>query len=265
MKPLITPRTWCLSLSSLCLLAAGTAHAEDWKYSLQLGAASQPRYSGSDERSVAPLLGASIDSPYGLFFDTAQGLGWQGEWGDLAFSTWVGPSASRKDRKTGYKGSDRLNGMGSIKSRAQVGANLSYTLGSVVIGATVEHAFKKNDDPDTGSAYNHLQLNIATTLYKGAYGSLDGSLNSRFGDGDYMQTWYGVSRHQAANSRFGAYHAKGGMLSQGGDLTWTLPINAHTSVATVLAVDYLSKEAGDSPIVDKRLQTSLAASVEYSF
>ncbi|MGE7955184.1 MipA/OmpV family protein [Pseudomonas sp. NPDC089530] len=264
MNPLSKPRTWYLSLSSLCLLAPG-AQAEDWHYSLQLGAASIPRYSGSDERTLAPVLGGAISSPYGAFLNTEQGLGWQGEWGNLAFSTWVGPSETRKDRKTGYKGSDRLNGMGSIKSRAQVGANLSYTLGAVVIGATVEHAFKKNDDPDTGSAYNRLELNIATTLYKGDYGSLDGSLNSRFGDGDYMQTWYGVSRHQAANSRFSAYHAKGGMLSQGGDLTWSLPLNANTSLSTVLAVDYLGKEAGDSPIVDKRLQTSLAATLEYSF
>jgi len=267
MKTLISPKALCLPLSSLCLLSlCAPLHAEDWHYSLRAGAASLPRYSGSDERTVAPLLGGEIISPYGVFLSTDKGLGWSSEWGNLGFSTWVGPSEVRKDRRTGYKGSNRLEGMGSIKARTQFGANLSYTLGSVELGATVQHALKKHDDDrDTRSAYTHLELSIGTNLYKGDFGSLDGSLNSQFGDGDYMQTWYGVSAAQASRSRFNAYHAKGGMFSRGGDLTWSLPLNDSTRLSTVLAVQYLSGDAANSPIVDKRLQTSLATQVEYSF
>ncbi|SDZ68498.1 MipA/OmpV family protein [Pseudomonas sp. NFIX28] len=270
MKTSNPPKTLGLSLAalpvaSLCLLAPGTTlYAADWQYQLQAGVASLPRYSGSDERSVAPLLGGEIASPYGVFLNTEQGLGWRNEWGDLAFGAWVGPSAARKDRKHGYKGSDHLDGMGSIKSRAQFGAHLGYTLGAVELGATLQHALKKNDDPDTGSAYNHLQLSIASTLYEGRYGRLDGSLNSQFGDGDYLRTWYGVSNAQAGRTRFDAYRPKGGFLSRGGDLTWTVPIDDQLQVATVLAVQYLGREAADSPIVERRLQTSLAIALEYS-
>lgn len=57
--------------------------------------ANAPRYSGSDERVTAPLLGGQIVSPYGLFLDTERGLGWQNEWGDLAFSTYIGLSETR--------------------------------------------------------------------------------------------------------------------------------------------------------------------------
>ncbi|MGC5699171.1 MipA/OmpV family protein [Pseudomonas sp. NFXW11] len=242
-----------------------TLHAEDWKFGLHAGAASVPRYSGSDERAVMPLLGGEIVSPYGVFLNTEQGLGWGNEWGDLSFSTWVGPSEERRDKNHMGQGSKRLKGMGQIKSRAQFGAHLGYDLGPFELGATLTHAVKKNDNRDTGKAYSQLTLSVGTNLYEGSYGSLDASLNSQFGNADYMQTWYGVSDTQAANSRFGAYRAKGGLVSSGGDLTWSLPLNEQTKLSTQLSMQYLGKEAGNSPIVDRRLQTVLGTQIEYSF
>ncbi|WP_347905818.1 MipA/OmpV family protein [Pseudomonas purpurea] len=267
MKTLISSKTFCLSLTSLCVLAStDSLHAEDWHYSVKGGAASVPRYSGSDERVVTPLLGGEIVSPYGVFLDTSRGLGWQSEWGNLALSTYVGPSQTRKDRQSTLGGSDDLKGMGSIKSRAQLGVSASYTLGAVVLGATAEHALKKSDDNhDTDSAYSRLELSVSTRLYEGDYGSLDGSLNSQFGNADYMRTWYGVSDAQAARSRFRAHDTHGGLVSRGANLTWAVPINDQTEFSTVLAVQHLSKEAADSPIVEQRLQTSLAGQVKYSF
>ncbi|WP_347929825.1 MipA/OmpV family protein [Pseudomonas helvetica] len=260
-------KTFCLSLTSICLLASTDyVQAEDWHYSAQAGVANAPRYSGSDERVTAPLLGGQIVSPYGLFLDTERGLGWQNEWGDLAFSTYIGLSETRKDRKSRFEGSNRLDGMGSIKSRPQLGASIHYTLGEVVVGATLEHALKKSDDDrDTGSAYNRLELSISTNLYEGEYGSLDGSLNSVFGDADYVRTWYGVSTAQASRSQFRAYATHGGMVSRGAALTWAVPINDQTEFSTVLAMQYLNGDAADSPIVERRTQTSLAGQVKYSF
>ena len=70
---------------------------------------------------------------------------------------------------------------------------------------------------------------------------------------------------QASRSQFRAYDAHGGLVSRGADLTWSLPINDQWNVSTVLAVQYLAKEAADSPIVERRMQTSLAGQVVYSF
>lgn len=263
LKRCTTVAVWAGTLG----LATGSAalHAEDWKYGVRGGVASVPRYSGSDERTVAPIFGGEIISPYGLFLNTDQGLGWGHEWGDLSFSTWVGPSEERRDKNHLGQGSKRLKGMGQIKSRAQFGAHLGYDLGPFELGATVTHAVKKNDNKDTGSAYSQLQLSIGTNLYEGRLGSLDASLNSLFGNADYMQTWYGVSGTQAANSRFSAYRAKGGLVSNGLDLEWTLPLNEQTKLSTLLSLQYLGKEAGDSPIVDRRMQTVLGTQLEYSF
>ena len=118
----------CLSLTSLCLLvSAERALAEDWQYSLKAGVGNAPRYSGSDERMTAPLLGGKIVSPWGIFLDTSKGLGWGYEGDALSFSTYVGVSGSRKDKNESmHAGSKRLKGMGEIKARGQVGVNASY-------------------------------------------------------------------------------------------------------------------------------------------
>lgn len=260
-------KTIYLSLTSLCLATgAQTSLAEDWQYSLKGGVANLPRYSGSNERVTTPLLGGEIVSPWGIFLSTDKGLGWGYEGENASFSAYVGPSAGRKDKKkSGHAGSDRLKGMGEIKSRAQLGLSASYTLGSVILGATLEHALEEDDKKDAGKAFTSLELSIGTNLYDGDYGTVDASLNSRFGDGNYVQTWYGVTTGQAAQSRFRAYDAKGGLVSRGMNLSWSLPISDHTQFSTLLDVQYLSNDAGKSPIVERRLQTSVMGVVEYTF
>jgi MipA family protein len=257
----------CLCITSACLLAgADTALADDWEYSLKAGVANAPRYSGSDQRMTAPLLGAAIVSPWGIFLDTDKGLGWGYEGNALSFSAYLGASGSRKDKNESlHAGSRRLKGMGEIKSRAQLGVSASYNLGGVIVGATLEHALKEDDHKDSGKAFTHLELSVGTNLYDGRYGSIDASLNSHFGDRNYLQTWYGVTTGQAAQSRFKAYKAGAGNISNGMNLTWSVPISEHTQFSTLLDVQYLANEAGKSPIVEQRLQTSVMGMVEYTF
>ncbi|AZP71964.1 MipA/OmpV family protein [Pseudomonas poae] len=260
-------RNLCLSLTSLCLLAsAERALAEDWQYSLKAGVGNAPRYSGSDERMTAPLLGGKIVSPWGIFLDSSKGLGWGYEGDALSFSTYVGVSGSRKDKNESmHAGSKRLKGMGEIKARGQVGVNASYNLGGVIVGATLEHALKDDDHKENGKAFTHVELSLGTNLYEGNYGSIDASLTSHFGDRNYLQTWYGVTTGQAAQSRFKEYKAGAGNISNGMNLVWSLPISEHTQFSTLLDVQYLADEAGKSPIVERRLQTSVMGMVEYTF
>ncbi|UOP10617.1 MipA/OmpV family protein [Pseudomonas palleroniana] len=257
----------CLSLTSVCLFAAAdSAIAEDWQYSLKLGVSNAPRYSGSDERRTGPELGGKIVSPWGIFLDTGKGLGWRYEGDAASFSAYVGASGSRKDKnETLHAGSKRLKGMGEIKSRPQLGVSASYKLGGVIVGATLEHALKEDDHKDTGKAFTHLELSLGTNLYKGRFGSVDATLSSHFGDRDYLQTWYGVTTGQAAQSRFKEYKAGAGNISNGMNLAWSLPISENTRFSTLLDVQYLADEAGKSPIVERRLQTSVMGMVEYTF
>lgn len=260
-------RTIYLAATSVCLITCTQlSAATDWQYSLQAGAANLPRYSGSNERMTAPLLGVNVVSPWGIFLDTNKGLGWGYEDDNLSFNAYVGASTARKDqKKSTSQGSDRLKGMGHIKSRPQLGVSASYSLGTAILGATLEHALEQDDKKDSGKAFTSLALSIGTNLYDGDYGTVDASLNSLFGDGNYMQTWYGVTEGQARHSRFRAYDAKGGMVSRGLNVNWTLPINEQTSFSTLLDVQYLSGDAGKSPIVERRMQTSVMGVLNYTF
>ncbi|MNH38701.1 MltA-interacting protein MipA [compost metagenome] len=55
------------------------------------------------------------------------------------------------------------------------------------------------------------------------------------------------------------------MVSTGLYLAWTMPISEHTTFSMLLDVQYLSKEAADSPIVERRLQSAILGSLEYTF
>ncbi|KAF1030807.1 MAG: hypothetical protein GAK37_01094 [Pseudomonas sp.] len=257
----------CLPLASLCLVAAtGITQAQDWQYSLKAGVANLPRYSGSDERMTAPVLGAAVVSPWGIFLDTSKGLGWGYEGGGASFSAYVGESDARKDQnKTLHAGSDRLKGLGEIKSRAQLAVAGSYNLGGVIVGATLKHALEQDDKKDTGKAFTQLELSVGTNIYEGSYGSLDAGLSSHFGDSNYLQTWYGVTANQAEHSRFKAYKAGAGNISNGLNLAWSLPLSEHLELSTLLDVQYLADKAAKSPIVEQRLQTSVVGMVEYTF
>ena len=92
--------------------------------------------------------------------------------------------------------------MGDIKSRAQVGFDAETDVGPVTLSAPVQHAFKKGDDRDTGSAYALFNPGASAKVYDGPAGKIGLSLNSTFGDGNYMRTWYGVSGRQSAKSGY---------------------------------------------------------------
>ncbi|KPD31920.1 MULTISPECIES: MipA/OmpV family protein [Pseudomonas aeruginosa group] len=259
-----------MKTASLCL--AGTlaglcsaATAEEWHYSLGLGASNAPRYSGSDERVSAPLVNLEVEGPYGFFLDLDKGLGWQHDWQDASLALYAGPSERRKDRRSRFHGSDRLNGLGSIDARPRLGLAGTYDIGPVTLGATFEHALRKDSERDTGSAFSSLELSLSGGLYEGRFGRLNGALDSRFGDGDYLRTWYGVSARQAARSRFKAYDAHGGLVSIGASLTWRYPLGQDTSLIGAFDIQRLAGDAGDSPIVERRTQSSLSALVEYRF
>lgn len=239
--------------------------AEEWKFYGTLGVGYAPRYSGSDESSALPIFGLGIRSPGGFFLDTAHGLGWETQALSSTFRFYVAPSASRKDHKKGFEGSNKLRGMGDIKSRAQIGMDAETQLGPVTLSATVAHAFKKGDDRDVGSAYTLFNLGASTTVYEGSAGSISLALSSNFGDGNYMRTWYGVSDRQSANSGYRRYNPKGGLESVGLGATWSLPLSKEWSWSVAAEARRLYGDAADSPIVKDRNQYSIGTMVTYTY
>lgn len=55
------------------------------------------------------------------------------------------------------------------------------------------------------------------------------------------------------------------MVSRGLNLDWSVPLGEHTTFSTLLDVQYLSGDAGKSPIVERRMQTSVMGVLNYTF
>lgn len=239
--------------------------ADEWKFYGTLGVGYAPRYSGSDESAALPIFGLGIRSPGGFFLDTAHGLGWETEARGSTFRFYVGPSASRKDHKKGSEGSNKLRGMGDIRSRAQVGMDAETQLGPVTLSATLVHAFKKGDGRDLGSAYTLFNLGADATVYEGPAGALSLALSGNFGDGNYMRTWYGVSERQSLRSGYRRYRPKGGLESVSLAATWALPLSKEWSWSVAAEARRLYGDAADSPIVKDRNQYSIGTMITYTY
>ena len=246
-------------------VATGEGAAEEWLFYGTLGAGYAPRYSGSDEYSAVPIIGLGVRSPGGFFLSTDHGLGWETQALDSTFRFYLAPSASRKDHKKGFEGSDKLRGRGDIKSRAQIGMDAETTLGPVTLSATIAHAFKKGDDRDVGSAYTMFNLGASTTVYEGSAGAISLALSSTFGDGNYMRTWYGVSGKQSAKSGYRKYSPTGGLESVALGATWTVPLGKSWAGTTAAEARRLYGDAADSPIVQDRAQYTIGTMVTYSY
>ena len=238
---------------------------DQWSFYGTVGGAYVPRYSGSDESVAVPVFGFGVRSPYGIFLNTDHGLGWETNTMGSTFRIYVGPSASRKDHKKGLEGSNALRGMGDIKSRAQVGFDAETDVGPVTLSASVQHAFKKGDDRDTGSAYTLFNLGASAKVYDGPAGKIGLSLNSTFGDGNYMRTWYGVSGRQSAKSGYRKYEAEGGLESIALGAVWSYPLSKSWTLTAAAEARRLFGDAKDSPIVKERNQYSVGTMVTYTY
>jgi outer membrane scaffolding protein for murein synthesis (MipA/OmpV family) len=85
--------------------------------------------------------------------------------------------------------------------------------------------------------------------------TLGGALTVTASDGDYMQSYFGVSAADAVASGLPTYRAKGGIRDIGGTLFASYAVDARWSVDLVAGYSALVGDAADSPIVRQRGQT----------
>lgn len=257
-------RRW-LSLVTVCSLWSSAAIADDWKYTIEGGAGVIPRYSGSDEYAAVPLIGLGVSTPSGFFLNTDKGLGWGMDSGAVAFATFLNASPTRRDHRTALQGSDRLRGMGSIKTRPLLGVDASFKAGSAQFTATLLHALKDDEKGEYERDYSALRLGVGTELGSVAGGLLRGMVLTDIGDDHYLRTWYGVSAAQAARTRYTAYRPDAGLVDVGASLSWAVPISNHVSTGVSFEALRLLGDAADSPLVRQRTQFSLGAVISYTY
>lgn len=233
---------------------------QGWRVMLGGGPYIRPTFEGSNRYSVlpAPIIHATYNDM--LSINTA---GLSVYWHDEQFRLGAGLAyqGGRRDRKSGSflsRGDDRLIGMGNIRAAMGLRAFGSYTVEHVKLSAGVTQF--------TGG-HHGLLVNMSASLPYQASGRLilKPHVNATWANGTYMQTFFGVTATQAANSRFGRFNAGAGFkdVSIGLnanyilDRNWFLGINAD--------VKRLTGDAARSPISLSDTQLMVMTMVGYQF
>lgn len=283
-----SPVYW-IGASALMLVAAGSAFAQDavkpsskstspWEVSVGAAIASSFDYEGGKKTVSGLVPNVNIrykTDGYGTFGIGGKGLGlsWTAIDTDAySLGVSVGANTGRKDDKDGTlfsSGSKRLKGMGEIKSSADVSIFGHYTVGVPIMVQFTKNTGNGKVDAKDGSFKGHggteisLSTEIPIPVTSAITLSISPSLN--WADSKYMQTYFGVTAAQSAKSGFKQYKADGGIKSVALSLGANYQFDKNWAANVGVTFSQLQGNAGKSPLVERKGQTSVLAGVSYTF
>lgn len=250
----------CFFLPALYASAAAAVDSTAVETTLGIAGQEAAKYSGSSDYSFNVL--PYIKLQYGNYYlDSERGLGFETELGNGFYvSQALGYTTGRKDRDSDWRqGSDRLKGMGSIKSAV----NSSTTLGwQVADWVAIEGNLTAPLTDSQGMQYAAaLKFSIIDT----ATDTLGIATTANFGDSRYNNLFYGVSAKQSQRSRFNAFHASSGLYSYEADISWLHYFDNHWSGYADFKYTRFAESIRKSPVVTSNNNTELTLGLLYTF
>jgi len=255
--------------------ASGNEPPGDWQVTVGAGALYGPAYSGSDESEVQPLPFLDVTWRDRVFLNVRNGFGVfvlnegggppgpGGQGGspgggalieEYALGLSVRPSEGRNEDDD-----DHLAGMGDIDLSAEIGAFGSLELGPVELGAEIYR--------DVAGGHEGLHGSIGATLGASPYRRLrvEAGPFMKFGDGQYLESFYGVSAEQSARSGLAAYDAGSGIYAAGVEAMAHLAISDSWGLLAIAEYQRLVGDVADSPVVEEKGGVEVGAFLTYRF
>lgn len=242
------------------------AHAQvasdTWRFSVGLGAISQPLYPGSGERETeaVPLLSAN----YGRYFiGGVPGAGIPAGIGAFLIQepNWklgigLGGNLGKPREESD---SPRLRGLGDIDRTV---------LGSV-FGSYDEKWFSVRAGVLTDIGGNDQGTRVSLDL-EGKYSvsdqlALSAGPGLTWADSKYTQTFFGISAAQSASSGLGSYTASSGVNTIRFGVGADYRLNANWGIGARVTAARLRGDAASSPITEKKAQNTFALFAAYRF
>lgn len=241
---------------SSAVLAAG------YDVTIGAGVGIAPRYLGSDQYRAIPIPYMNVRTPSGIYLDTTRGAGYRL---DLPRNFYIDSSINyafgRKDSNESFaSGSDALRGMGNVPNAVVATVTAGYKfmgVGSVSVAGDIPVSNRSIGD-SWRTALNVPLMIMPTDI-------LTTKVVAHMGSAKHNQMMWGVSQSQSMASGFRRYTPGAGINAVDFGLTWTHLFNRHWSVSTTGQVTRLVDDAGDSPIVVRRVSGNIAAIVAYKF
>jgi len=229
--------------------------------SVGVGAGVDQRYMGG--KDFRPVLLPLVSVSRGIFFaDSTKGAGVQylsasGFYIGEAFNYDPG----RDNENSALRpGADSLRRMGDVKGTFTSTLTLSRQIVPwLSINAQAELGL---DGHERGNQY---QFGLESLAFHTAKDSLTLDLDAKMGDGEYNQTYFGVTRAQSASSGFGRYSPGFGIYAYSLAATWNHTFTKHWTAGVVLAGTFYTSKVSESPLVERRFGITVLPSVSYAF
>ncbi|MBO1110706.1 MipA/OmpV family protein [Bordetella petrii] len=245
-------------VAALALLGAAAGQGAQAQNFIGAGAAFLPEYDGAKDYRFLPV--PLINYENGNFFISpraglpATGLKWDLAQ-DVTAGLFLGMSLGRDDDDA-----DRIKGLGDIDFHGVYGAYMEWHPGRFSLGAAYRQAMR--------SGYGGtLELRTSYRVLQSSRHIVTVGASTLWASHDDMQTWFGVTRSQAADSEAGLkpYSASAGFKSAALFANWRYSLNKDWAVITTVGVNTLLGDARDSPIVERETSAFGSLGLTYSF
>jgi MipA family protein len=226
----------------------------DWEVFIGGGAMYAPKFEGSNDLAFVPLPMVSVTfgdlitvDPMGLEVHALNHDGFK-----LDVKGGYDFMGGRKDSDSSH-----LRGLGDIKSGAVLGAKASYEIGPMEFYASIDKTFGGSDGL-VGVAGLNLSHNIDQFM-------LSAGASATFADENHMESYFGVTAAQSANSGLAEYDADAGIKRFDIEASVTYMVNQNWMVRGQAGLGFLAGDAKNSPIVQDEMQPSAMLMLGYRF
>lgn len=262
-----------LAMSAIALgLLAGPAHAQvlrtkpmdkTWDVTIGAGAVYAPDFPGSRTRRVFPFPFGEIYYKDRFLFDFSS-LSWLAVNTETSLlSVFLSYDFGRQDSDNAASfspGAARLRGLGTLEGTPELGLSASTTIWGLPVYGSLR---KAPDGQGHGGAVGHLGIDFPVEIEPKLTAAL--SLGVDWVDENYAQAYYGVTRAQAARTRFQEYDAKGGFKHVSANLSVVYNHDRHWRAVALAGLTHLVGDAADSPITERLNQPVVGFFVTYRF
>ena len=261
-------RAGLLAVTGSCVAAFASQNAlsqeetDAWRFTVGVGAMSEPEYPGSDESEIDPLPVLSAERGR-YFFGSVPGAGVPAGLGAYLIRNehWrvgVGLGTDFEDPRE-ESDSPRLRGLGDVEASAMGAAFASYTHKWLVVRFA---AVTDIGDKEQGTR--------ASVDLEGKYSPFDKLVLTAgpgltWADSEYNQTLFGIDALQSARSGQAAYAAEGGVNSWRFTVGANYRLTENWGLGARFVAASLEGDAADSPITENETQNMLAVFATYAF
>ncbi|TEA77218.1 MipA/OmpV family protein [Allopusillimonas ginsengisoli] len=242
-----------LALAVLCLAPLGTVHAaENDHVKIGVGAVVSPRYQGSDENHVEPA--PVVDVRKGRFFaSSGDGLG-VNIIETPRFTVGAGVNWMK-----GYDDSDVPDGIGKLSNALGGRLFVSTRLAGSIITLSATQAITKSERGLLANLRVSYPYSVNERL------KIIPSVAANWASDKYMDSYFGISAEQSANSGLARYSPSAGFKDFSLRVAANYNVSKHWSVVGAVGASRLVGDAVDSPLVKRKTQVSGILGVAYTF